>query len=195
MDLKNSKTFQNLVNAYAGESQAHVRYQFLSYAAKQQKLFQVEEAIKEITKNEFHHARMFYTAIQSADSSVLANLQVCGDYPFKEKWDFLQNFTFAVENETEEHSKIYPGFAQIAREEGLDNIADLFELVAKVENCHSMQLKQLHEQISSGSLYKRQTAVKWKCSQCGHEDTLTQAWEVCPLCKQPQGYVMLNLES
>lgn len=193
MELKNSQTLQNLAKAFAGESQAHVRYKFLAYAAQQKGLFEVEKAIKEIRKNEFNHARMFYTAIQTADTNTIANLPINADYPFKEKWDFLKNFEFAVENETDEHSKIYPEFAKTAREEQLDNIADLFELVAKVENCHSMQLSQLHTHLQNGTLYKRDTPVKWKCSQCGHEETSTQAWEVCPLCKMPQGYVKLNL--
>lgn len=193
MDLKNSKTFQNLINAYAGECQAHIRYRFLAYAAKEKKLFEVEKAIKVIIKNEFHHARMFYTAIQSADQSTLDNLEVCSGYPFKEKWDFLQNFQFAIQNETDEHSKIYPEFAKVAKEEGLTNIADLFELIAKVEDCHQKMLTEIHSQLVNGTMYKRDTAIKWKCSECGHEGTSTQAWEVCPLCKSPQGYVMLHL--
>ncbi|MEG0894563.1 MAG: ferritin family protein [Oscillospiraceae bacterium] len=193
MELKNSQTFKNLINSYAGECQAHVRYQFLAYAAKEKKLFEVEKTIQEIVKNEFNHARMFYTAIQSADQNTLENLEICSGFPFKEKWDFLKNFEFAIQNETYEHTKIYPEFAQIAKNEGLTNIADLFELILNVEECHKKILTQLHTQISSGTLYKRNSPIKWKCSECGHEATLEQAWEVCPLCKSPQGYVMLNL--
>lgn len=193
MELRNSKTFQNLINAYAGESQAHVRYQFLAYGAKQKGLFELEKAIQVIVKNEFHHARMFYTAIQSADPNTLSNLEVNSGYPFKEKWDFVKNFEFAIQNESDEHAEIYPEFARIATEEGLTNIADLFNLVAKVENCHKMMLTEIHTQLQNNTLYKRNTPIKWKCSECGHEETLTQAWEICPLCKSPQGYVMLNL--
>ncbi|MFV0517020.1 MAG: rubrerythrin family protein [Aminipila sp.] len=193
MELKNSQTFKNLINAYAGECQAHVRYQFLSHAAKQRQLFEVQKAIDVITKNEFNHARMFYTAIQSADSNVLENLEVCGGYPFKEKWDFIQNFEFAISNETDEHSTIYPEFSRIAQDEGFEEISNLFTLIAKVEECHSKQLTELHDQIKNGTLYKRNVPIKWKCSECGHEATLTEAWETCPLCQVPQGYVMLNL--
>ena len=193
MELRNSQTFQNLINAFAGESQAHIRYKFLAYAAKQQKLCEVEKAIKVLEENEFNHARMFYTAIQSAGSETFVNLQVNAGYPFKEKWDFLKNFDFAIENETEENTKIYPQFSKTARDEGLVNIADLFDLVSAVEACHAKQLTELRDHIKNGTLYNRPQPVKWKCAYCGHEEVLTTAWEVCPLCKAQQGDVMLNL--
>ena len=193
MELKNSLTLQNLVNAYAGETQAHVRYKFLAYGAKEKKLFELEKQIKTLARNEFNHARMFYSAIQSADSATFANLNVCSGYPFKEKWDFLKNFEFAAQNENDEFSFIYPGFAQTAHDEGLDNIAGLFELVAKVEECHMKQLNELHHQLQTDTLYSRGMPVKWKCSECGHEETLSAAWDVCPLCKSPQGFVALKL--
>lgn len=193
MKLKDSKTFQNLINSFAGESQAHVRYQFLAYAAKQKGLFELEKAIQEIVKNEFNHARMFYTFIQAADPNTIENLKVDSGYPFKEKWDFLKNFEYAIENETEEHEEIYPAFAKEARKEGFDDIADLYERIVQVEHCHMMQLTELHKQLKEGTMYKRKEKIKWKCSECGYEHTDTEAWEVCPLCKSPQGYVMLNL--
>ena len=162
MELKNSQTFKNLISAYAGECQAHVRYQFLAYAAKEKKLFEVEKEIKMLIENEFHHARMYYTAIQSADSQTLTNLDVCGGYPFKEKWDFLKNFEFAIENETGEHETIYPEFSRIAKEEGFPQIADLFDLIGKVEGCHKNILTELHRQIKNNMLYKRDTPVQWE---------------------------------
>ncbi len=193
MQLKESKTIKNLANAFSGESQAHIRYKFLAYGAKQKQLFEVEKAIKEIVENEFQHARMFFTAIQSSGSETINNLEVCSGYPFKEKWDFIKNFEFAVENEKEENEKIYPEFSKIAKEEGFDNIADLFDLVAKVEDCHKKQLSQIHTHLKNNTLYKRENPVKWKCGLCGHENTAKEAWEICPLCKAPQGNVKLDL--
>lgn len=89
MDLIKSKTFQNLVNSFAGECQAHMRYKYLAYGAKDRSLFMVERQIQELSKNEMHHARMFYTFIQSADTQTLDNLQVSSGYPFKEKTNRL----------------------------------------------------------------------------------------------------------
>ncbi len=193
MNLKDSQTLKNLVTSFAGESQAHVRYQFLEHAAKQQKLFELSKAINTIARNEFNHARMFYTAIQSADTGIIENLEVNSGYPFKEKWDFVKNFEFAVANETDEKETIYPSFAKTAQDEGFSDIADLFTKVAGVENCHKMILTEIHTQLRNGKLYKREKPIKWKCSECGYEETLNEAWQVCPLCKMEQGYVMLNL--
>ncbi len=193
MNLKDSQTLKNLVKAFAGESQAHVRYQFLEYGAKQEKLFELAKAIKTISENEFHHARMFYTAIQSSSDTTIENLELNAGYPFKEKWDFVKNFEFAVANETEEHQNVYPAFAKTAQEEGFADRAALFTKVAAVENCHSMLLSEIHTHLKNGTLYKRNQPVKWKCSQCGYEATGNQAWHTCPLCKMEQGYVMLHL--
>ncbi len=194
MTLKKSETFNNLIKAYAGECQAHVRYQFISYGAKQAELFELQKAVDTIVLNEYNHARMYYSEIQKADKQTLDNLEVCAGYPFKEKWNLEDNLKFAAEDETAEHEKIYPEYAKVARKEGFEEIAKLFDLVACVEECHKKQLTQLHEQLTKGTMYKRTKAIKWKCACCGHEATAKQAWEICPLCKAPQGNVMLNLE-
>lgn len=193
MELQNSKTFQNLINAFAGECQEHVRYKFMAYGAKTAKLFEVECALNEISKNEFHHARMFYTAIQKADNGVINNLNVNAGYPFKEKWDLLQNLQLSAQTEDEESTKIYAEYARVAHNEGFCEEAALFELVAAVEHCHSMQLNNIAAQIKDGTLYKRGEPVKWKCSNCGHEETVNEAPLTCPLCKSEQGYVKLEL--
>ena len=79
------------------------------------------------------------------------------------------------------------------RGQGFDNIAELFERVAAVEECHMKQLVEIHRQLQTDTMYRRDMPVKWKCSECGHEEVLSSAWDVCPLCKSPQGFVMLNL--
>lgn len=193
MELKNSKTFLNLVNSFAGECQAHVRYKFMAYGAKMQKLYEVERALNEISKNEFYHARMFYTAIQSADSNIMDNLTVNAGYPFKEKWDLLQNLDLASQTEYDESVKIYAEYAKTAHEEGFCEQAKLFELTAAVEHCHMMQLNNLKIQLKEGTMYRRTTPTKWKCGNCGHEQVTEEAPGVCPLCNSEQGYVKLEL--
>ncbi len=192
--LIKSETFNNLARAYSGECQARIRYQFLDYAAKQNGLFALSEVIKTIEKNEFNHARMYYTKMQDADKKTLNDVEICASYPFKEKWNFKENFEFAIENETNEVG-LYRKFAQVAQQEGFQDISELFDLVSKVEHCHKLLLTDISNQLKNGTMYKREKAVKWKCSECGHEATLTEAWQKCPLCAQPQGKVMLILKS
>ena len=193
MELKNSRTYQNLINSFAGECQSHVRYKFMAYGAKTAKLYEVECALNEISKNEFYHARMFYTAIQNANGNIINNLNVNAGYPFKEKWDLLQNLELAAETEYAESVQIYAEYAKVARDEGFTDEAKLFELVAAVEHCHMMQLNNIRQQLADGTMYKRGEPTKWKCTNCGHEQTTNEAPQICPLCKSEQGYVKLEL--
>ncbi|MBO7326242.1 MAG: rubrerythrin family protein [Clostridia bacterium] len=97
----------------------------------------------------------------------------------------------------DEHSEaydIYPAFAKIAKEEGFKEIERLFLMVADVEKCHSMLFGQLFEQMKKGTMYKRKTAIKWKCAGCGYEGTTKSAPDECPLCKAKQGFFMLHIE-
>ncbi len=192
MKLIESKTFLNLAKAFAGETQAYTRYKFIEYGARNQGYNALAEVIDKVVYNEFNHARMLYTYIQGGSKKTIENIEICTGYPFKEKWDLEENLKFAAENE-EEEIKIYHSFEKTAKEEGFDEIASLFKMLADVENCHRMLFEDLHQQLSSGTLYKKQKAVKWKCVGCGYEATSTEAWEICPLCKAKQGFVMLHL--
>ena len=106
----------------------------------------------------------------------------------------LENFRLAAEDERHEAEKIYPEFARIAEEEGFKEIEKLFLMIADVEKCHSMLFQQLHEQMKDGTMYKKKSAVKWKCAGCGYEATSKKAWDECPLCKAKQGFVMLHIQ-
>ena len=193
MKLIDSKTYFNLAKAYAGECQARVRYEFMEYGFRNQGYKQVAELIDKVVYNEFHHARMFYTKLQDASEKPIKNIDICTGYPFKEKWDLEEALKFAVEDEQTE-VEIYTSFAKTAREEGFEDIATLFEFTAQVENCHAMRFDTLYKQYKNGTLYKKETAVKWKCGDCGYEATHKEAWEICPLCKAKQGAVMLHLD-
>ena len=193
MKLLESKTYYNLAKAYAGECQARVRYEFIEYGARKEGYNQLAEVIDKIVYNEFNHARMFYTKIQEASNSTIKNIDVSSGYPFKEKWNLLENLKLAVEDEKAE-VELYPQFAEIAREEGFKDIAVLFENIAGIENCHMMLFKQLYTQLKNGTLYKRSKPVKWKCGDCGYEAVSKEAWLVCPVCNEKQGDVLLILE-
>lgn len=192
MKLIESKTYYNLAKAFAGECQARVRYEFIEYGARMQGYSCLAEVIDKIVYNEFNHARMFYTKIQDASDEPIKNIEICGGYPFKEKWDLEENLKLAAEDE-EAELKLYPEFAAIAEEEGFAEIAKLFRDTASVEECHKKLFLDLYNQLKKGNIYKKPKAIKWKCSSCGYEETSKEAWKECPLCKAKQGAVMLQL--
>ena len=195
MKLIESKTFLNLAKSYAGESQAYVRYKFIEYGARKQGYSTLAEMIDSIVYNEFNHARMFYTFIQKASKDNIENIEICSGYPFKEKWDLAENLRLAAEDEHIEATRVYPEYAKIAREEGFEEIAKLYEDIIQVETCHTKLLTDLYQQLSTGTLYKKDKVVKWKCRDCGYEAESKEAWEECPLCKAKQGSVMLKVKS
>lgn len=194
MELAKSKTFENLARAYAGECQARVRYEFIEYGARNEGFTALSELIDKVVYNEFNHARMFYTFMQKASDKPIQNVEICAGYPFKEKWNLLENLKLAAEDEKNEAEKIYPEFAETARKEGFAEIAELFDNIIQVENCHRMLFEQLHCQMKNGTMYARKEPTKWKCSSCGYEATAAKAWMECPLCKAKQGAVMLKID-
>ena len=195
MNLKQSKTYNNLAKAYAGECQDYVRYKFIEYGARMQGYGCLAEILDTLAFNEFNHARMFYTFIQKADNKTIDNIDIATGYPFKEKWDLVENLKLAAEDESFEENKIYPEYAKTARKEGFEEIAKLFDNIIQVESCHRKLLTDLYTQMKEGSLYKKTTSVMWKCADCGYESTGKEAWKKCPLCESEQGKVMIKLSS
>ena len=194
MKLKDSQTYLNLARAYAGETMARTRYEFVEYGARKEGYKNIAELIDGVAYQEFNHARMLYTFIQTACDGAIPNIDVCAGYPFKEKWDLLENLRLAAEDEADEAERIYPEFARVADEEGFKDIAGLFRNIAQVETCHKKLFLQLHDQLAGGTLYKKDKAVKWTCEDCGYEATSTEAWVQCPLCQAKQGSIKLILD-
>lgn len=195
MDILKSKTFANLAASYAGECQAHIRYKFIEYGARKEGYEALAELVDKVVYNEFNHARIFYTRIQQASKKTIEDIKISSGYPFKEKWDLAENLALAAEDEKLEYKKIYPAFMKTAQEEGFDDIAGIYEKIIQVESCHFKLFTDLYNQFSSGTLYKKDKKVKWKCSACGFEQTGEQAWQTCPLCGAKQGFVMLKVKS
>lgn len=193
MELKKSKTYQNLANAYTGECQAYVRYRFIEYGARYNGFACLAEMIDTIANNEFHHARMFYTFIQKAEQKPIENIDISSGYPFKEKWDLTENLRLAAEDEQTEETKVYPTYAKTALEEGFPEIAKLFDDIIQVESCHKKLFLDLYNQMKTGTLYKKKEKVMWKCADCGYESESFEAWKKCPLCGAEQGKVMIKL--
>ena len=193
MKLENSQTFINLAKDFAGECQARTRYKFIEYGARKEGFNCLADVIDKVVFNEFNHARMFYTKIQEASDNQIDNIDISAGYPFKEKWNLLDNLKIAMEDEKAE-VELYPQFAETAREEGFKEIAILFDNIAGIENCHMMLFKELYTQLKDGTMYKKSKPVKWKCGDCGYEATSKQAFSTCPVCGEKQGDVLLILK-
>lgn len=195
MKLIESETYHNLARAFAGECQAHIRYMFIEYGAKQAGHKSLAAIIDKISYNEFNHARMFYTFLSQASNDTIDNVDIMAGYPFREKWDVLENLKLAAEDENEEAEVVYPAFRDKAKEEGFDEIAKLFDDIIKVEKGHRETFLELYDQMKNGSLYKKDKPVVWRCADCGYESTSKEAWDECPVCKAKQGAVVLHLKS
>ena len=194
MDLKSSKTLTNLARAYAAECQARTRYEFIEYGARMNDYKNIADIIDEIAFQEFNHARMFYTFIQKADKTKIENIEIKAGYPFKEKWDLLENLKLGAEDEITDASA-YEEFALVAKEEGFNDIAKLFEQVKKIELYHKKIFEELYDQMKNGTLYSKKSEVVWVCADCGYAQKSKDCWDECPVCNAKRGSAKLILET
>ena len=193
MEFNKSQTKSNLARAYTGECLDGARYQWIAKQAVADGFSYISDLFKMLAKNEMAHARVFYDHLIKNSKDELSNIDVCAGYPFDD-YQLENAFKNAASAELSESKNIYPAFAKVARDEGYPDIADSFELVAMVEECHFKQISQINEQYEKNKLYCCKEETKWKCSNCGHEHTAKNAWKNCSLCSYPQGYVMLQLD-
>lgn len=191
MDFKKSQTVRNLARSFAAESQAGLRYQLIVDMCQAQGYQAMANEIKVLAKNEVAHAKAFYTMITDRLGNV-NNVHIDAGFPF-EGTNLENALKFSMEQELSEANSVYPAFAKTAREEGFPEIAERFELAARVEKGHAAIFKKLHCALKEGTLYRAPKPAKWQCSDCGHSDTLPEAWKVCPLCGAKQGFVQLKI--
>lgn len=173
MELKDSKTLENLKAAFAGESQAHTKYQYYASQAKKDGYVQIQNIFLETSKNEKEHAKIWYKLINDGVGTTAENLKD------------------AAAGENDEWTSMYPGFAKTAREEGFDKIADLFEAVAAIEKEHEERYKLLLINVEQDKVFKANDKVIWQCSNCGYVCTGENAPEVCPVCEHPQAHFVV----
>ena len=176
MELKGSRTEQNLLVAFAGESQARNKYTYFAAVAKEEGLEQIAGIFMEIAENEREHAKKEF------------------DY-LKGIGDTGANLKAAAEGEHYEWTQMYAGFEQVAREEGFAEIADFFREVAEVEEEHEKRYLALLKNLKEGKVFKRDEVVRWKCRNCGYVHEGTEAPEECPACGFPQSYYELMAEN
>ncbi len=191
MDFQESKTKENLARSFAAECQEGARYQFMAKMAQQQGYQYMSMLIRTLAHNEMAHATQFFNKIVELGGNQTQNIEIKAGYPFKsgELQDILLN---EAENEQMSAESIYPKFADIARDEGFTDVAELFDMVSKVERTHERTLRSLHEHMKCNCLYKCNDEHAFKCDECG---TIIQdkcAPKTCPLCKMGQGYFRID---
>ena len=191
MNFDETKTYVNLARSFAGESQAGMRYQLIAREATAQGYIALADEIKVLAKNETVHARRFFEELTKRGQQ-LDNIVIDAGFPYH-TGNLVEMLRLAAIDEKEEHERLYPEFAKIAKEEGFAPIAALFELVGNVEKHHEQIFRYLHEAMESGNLYKNESPILYVCKECGHKHTLKEAWTICPLCHSSQGFVALNL--
>ncbi len=191
MGFENTETFKNLARSFAGECQAGMRYQMIAKLAMKENLKTLADTVRTIAKNETLHATQFFNKIIEKTGS-RENITFDAGYPFH-MGTLAESLKFAATDEKHENEEVYPEFARIAKREGFEDIAKLYELVADVENQHKIVFQYLNEAVKNGTLYKNESPILWVCSECGYMHVGTEAWKICPLCKAGQGYVDLHL--
>jgi rubrerythrin len=187
--IKGSKTEQNLLKAFAGESQARNRYTFFASAARKEGFEQIANLFLETAENEKEHAKIFFRHLEGGD------LEITASYPAGSIQDTKANLQAAADGEKMEWGTLYPAFAKTARDEGYSEVAQSFEQVTKVEKFHEARYRKLHDAVSKGESFKRATAVKWHCINCGYVHEGTEPPMVCPACKHPQSFYEVLAEN
>ena len=178
MELKGTKTEKNLMEAFAGESQARNKYTYYASKAKKEGYEQIAALFQETADNEKEHAKLWFKLLHG------------DDFP-----STVENLKDAAAGENFEWTNMYERMAQEAREEGFDRIAFLFDGVAKIEKEHEARYLKLLENVENGLVFSKDGDRMWKCRNCGHIVIGKSAPEVCPICKHPKAFFEINAEN
>ena len=178
MELKGSKTEQNLMTAFAGESQARKKYTYFASKAIKEGYEQIAAIFQETADNEKEHAKMWFKLLNGGEIGTTA-----------------ENLQAAADGENYEWTDMYAEFAKTAKEEGFTRIAYLFEEVAKIEKEHEERYLKLLNNVKDGKVFEAGEVKIWKCRNCGHIVVGTSAPEVCPVCSHPKAYFEIKAEN
>ena len=187
--IKGTKTEKNLLASFAGEAQARNRYTFFARAAKKEGYEQISRIFLETAENEKEHAKVFFKYLEGGEVEITAS------YPAGVIGDTISNLKAAAEGENMEWTVLYSDAAKVAREEGFPDVARSFEQIAKVEMFHENRYRKLAENIAKGEVFKKKTATKWHCINCGYVFEGEEAPKECPACKHPQAYYEVLAEN
>jgi rubrerythrin len=180
--LKGTRTEQNLLKAFAGESQARNRYTYFAKQAKKEGLEQISAIFMETAEQEREHAKRFFKFLEGG------MVEITATYPAGIVGNTKDNLKAAADGENEEWSELYPEFARIAEEEGFKEVAVAFKMIAKVEAFHEERYRTLYDNLVAGKVFERDGKVTWMCRNCGFIHEGTKAPKTCPACLHSQAY-------
>jgi rubrerythrin len=181
-ELKGTQTEKNLITAFAGESQARNRYTYFASKAKKEGLVAISDIFTETANQEKEHAKRLFKFLQGGEAEVSAA------FPAGVIGDTVDNLKAGAAGEHYETTEMYPGFAKIAREEGFENIAKVFESIAVAEAYHEKRYLALAARIEAGEVFKRDSVIEWRCRNCGYTHSGAEAPEACPACAHPRAH-------
>lgn len=190
--LKGTKTAENLMKAFAGESQARNRYSYYASAANKEGYVQISRLFTETADNEKEHAKRFFKFLNESFNG--ETVEINASYPVA-LGNTKANLLAAANGENEEWTELYPQFAKAADEEGFPDIADVFRKIAEVEKHHETRYRKLLANIENDSVFKKDTVTLWKCNNCGYIHEGDSVPQSCPACVHPQGYFEVFVEA
>ena len=187
--LKGSKTEINLLTSFAGESQARNRYTYFASQAKKEGYVQISQIFEETANQEKEHAKRFFKFLEGGEGVV--------SYPFPAGviGATLENLQASAAGEKHEYEVMYPGFAKVAREEGFEAIASVWEFISVAEKQHEKRYLDLAANIMADKVFKKDEPVVWRCQNCGYLHKGEMAMEMCPACAHPQAHFELLAEN
>jgi rubrerythrin len=183
--LKGTQTEKNLLTAFSGESQARNRYTYFASKAKKEGYVQISDIFTETANQEKEHAKRLFKFLEGGE------VEITGAFPAGVIGTTLENLKDSAAGEHYEQTVMYPEFAKTAREEGFDNLAEVFEAIAVAEKQHEKRYMDLAANIEAGKVFKRDEPVTWRCRNCGYLHEGSEAPEVCPACDHPQAHFEL----
>ncbi len=183
--LKGTKTEKNLLASFAGESQARNRYTYFAASAKKEGFAQIADIFEETANQEKEHAKRFFKFLEGGEVEIVAS------FPAGVIGSTLENLKASAAGENYEHSTMYPGFAQTAREERFEAIAIVWEMISIAEKQHEKRFSELAANIEAGKVFKREQSTTWRCRNCGYIHDGEEASAMCPACAHPQAHFEL----
>jgi rubrerythrin len=180
--IKGTQTEQNLLKAFAGESQAKNRYTFAAKVARKEGYVRIAELFEETALNEEQHAKTFFRFLEGG------MVEITAAYPAGVIGTTAENLLAAADGENEEWTELYPHFAEVAQAEGFPKVAVAFRMIARVEKEHEDRYRALLARLEAGTLFERDEPVRWKCAKCGYVHDGKKPPKSCPGCQHPEGY-------
>jgi len=189
MSIKGTKTEQNLLKAFSGESQARNRYTYFASKAKKEGYEQISKVFTETADNEKEHAKRLFKFLEGGE------LEITASFPAGVIGSTVENLKASAGGENHEYTTMYPEFAKIAEEEGLEEVAIVFKSIAVAEKQHEKRYLGLLKNLEGSKVFKKDEAATWKCGNCGYIHEGEEAPEKCPACDHPKAHFEILCEN